>query len=121
MPSDLREDQDEKQKLYPFRRTSPDRARPVAGRRGGAGPWRQRRSPRSDRDQRRRGNVLQVFTAQRDGSLAIKETISTRGPGLGAGLGSQGAIAYDEDLLAAVNAGDNAVSLFSVEGDRLRS
>ncbi len=61
------------------------------------------------------GNSLQIFSVNKDGSLTAKGTVPTGGIGTGGGLGSQGAVAFDSEseLIAAVNAGDNTVSLLS--------
>ena len=68
------------------------------------------------------GNSLQVFDVQFDGSLVEKELISTGGSGTGSGLGSQGAVAYSQSsaTIAAVNAGDNTVSVFSTRWGHIR-
>jgi len=68
------------------------------------------------------GNSLQVFTARRDGTLVPNATIPTGGIGTGGGLGSQGAVSYDNNsnLIAAVNAGDGTVSVFSTRWNQIR-
>lgn len=60
------------------------------------------------------GNSLEVYSSNYNGSLTKVESIPTGGNGLGAGLGSQGAVVFDHEtgILATVNAGSNSVSLF---------
>jgi len=62
------------------------------------------------------GNAVAVFNRAADGTLTAAGTVSTGGTGTGAGLGSQGAVALSDDgqLLFAVNAGSNDVSVFTV-------
>ena len=68
------------------------------------------------------GNTLQVFSVLADGSLSSNATIPTGGIGTGTGLGSQGAIAYDQEsgTIAAVNSGDNSISIFRKYGENIR-
>lgn len=68
------------------------------------------------------GNTLQLFSVQGDGSLTPTMSVPTGGIGTGSGLGSQGAVAYDErtGLIAAVNAGDNSISIFTKRGNNIR-
>ena len=68
------------------------------------------------------GNKLQVFSVGSNGKLTARASISTGGVGTGGGLGSQGAIALDRDsdTIAAVNAGDNTVSVFSSRRNHIR-
>jgi 6-phosphogluconolactonase (cycloisomerase 2 family) len=59
-----------------------------------------------------------------DGTLTFVGSVLTGGAGMGTGadpLGSQGALALDQDgrLLFAANAGSNQVSVFAAEGDHL--
>ena len=62
------------------------------------------------------GNAVAVFNRAADGTLTAAGTVGTGGTGTGAGLGSQGAVALSDDgqLLFAVNAGSNDVSVFTV-------
>ncbi|HYL55173.1 MAG TPA: beta-propeller fold lactonase family protein [Gemmatimonadales bacterium] len=62
------------------------------------------------------GNAVAVFNRAADGTLTAAGTVATGGTGTGAGLGSQGAVALSDDgqLLFAVNAGSNDVSVFTV-------
>src|SRR5262245_21951417 len=57
------------------------------------------------------GNSVIVFQRGIDGRLSAAGQFHTRGLGTGAGLGSQGALALDEDRthLFAVNAGSNEI------------
>jgi 6-phosphogluconolactonase (cycloisomerase 2 family) len=74
------------------------------------------------------GNAVVAYDRADDGTLSEAGTFPTGGNGgVLAGsvvdhLASQGSLTYDEDhaLLFAVNAGSNTVSVFSVDGDRLR-
>ncbi len=74
------------------------------------------------------GNQVVAYRRAGNGSLSPAGTYRTRGLGgvlNGSAvdhLASQGSLAYDADhtLLVAVNAGSNTVSVFSVNGDRLR-
>ena len=62
------------------------------------------------------GNAVAVFNRAADGTLSAAGTIATGGTGVGAGLGSQGAVALSDDgrWLFAVNAGSNDVSVLRV-------
>src|SRR5689334_8441410 len=62
------------------------------------------------------GNAVAVFNRAADGTLTAAGTVATGGTGTGAGLGSQGAVALSDDgqLLFAVNAGSNDVSVLTV-------
>jgi 6-phosphogluconolactonase len=62
------------------------------------------------------GNAVAVFNRAADGTLTAAGTVATGGTGTGTGLGSQGAVALSDDgqLLFAVNAGSNDVSVFTV-------
>lgn len=64
-------------------------------------------------------NSVLVFSQDADGMLTMKQEVNSGGAGLGAGLGSQGALILNEthQWLFAVNAGDNTVSSFSVDAD----
>src|SRR5437868_12971785 len=68
------------------------------------------------------GNAVAVYDRSAVGTLDAPSYYATGGLGTGAGLGSQGAIALtgDGQQLLAVNAGDNTVSAFAVEGGGLR-
>jgi 6-phosphogluconolactonase (cycloisomerase 2 family) len=73
------------------------------------------------------GNHVVAYRRNNDGSLHLAASYSTGGQGgvLGGSVvdhtASQGALAIDrtDDLLYAVNAGSNSVSVFSVHGDQL--
>ena len=62
------------------------------------------------------GNAVAAFNRAADGTLSAAGTIATGGTGVGAGLGSQGAVALSDDgrWLFAVNAGSNDVSVLRV-------
>jgi len=62
------------------------------------------------------GNRVLVFSRQRNGSLSWAGSIPTGGKGLGSGLGSQGAIVRRGDLLFAVDAGSNEISVMRTDG-----
>jgi 6-phosphogluconolactonase (cycloisomerase 2 family) len=75
------------------------------------------------------GNRIVVFSRHGDGRLTEEDTYPTGGnggnvaPGTASDrLGSQGSLVYDERhrLLLAVNAGSDSVSVFRVNGTRLR-
>lgn len=68
------------------------------------------------------GNAVVVWNRAADGTLTPAGTFATGGVGIGAGLGSQGAIILSDDnrWLFAVNAGSNDISAFTVERDGLR-
>ncbi|WP_433894609.1 lactonase family protein [Streptomyces sp. CA-111067] len=74
------------------------------------------------------GNAIVAYRRAADGSLHRQGTFPTGGKGgMLSGsvvdhLASQGSLTYDCDhhLLFAVNAGSNTLTVFSVEGDRLR-
>ncbi|HWZ92771.1 MAG TPA: beta-propeller fold lactonase family protein [Polyangiaceae bacterium] len=66
------------------------------------------------------GNAIYGFTRASDGSLTpMPSSFPTAGNGSGAGLGEQGALAYDLEnkRIYAVNAGDNSFSIFAVKDD----
>jgi DNA-binding beta-propeller fold protein YncE len=67
------------------------------------------------------GNTLLVYARSADGSLVLVKQAPTGGLGTGAGLGSQGAVTISRDgvHVFVVNAGDNTVSTFALEGDQL--
>ncbi len=64
-------------------------------------------------------NQVMMYKRSYNGTLALTGSFSTGGKGTGAGLGSQGAIVLDGDLLFAVNAGSNDISVLSVNGSGL--
>jgi 6-phosphogluconolactonase (cycloisomerase 2 family) len=66
-------------------------------------------------------NAVAAFSRAAHGNLTPAGMYPTNGAGTGADLGSQGAIALSEEgrYLAAVNAGSNEVTLFSVRGREL--
>jgi len=74
------------------------------------------------------GNTIATFDRHPDGSLTYVTSYATGGNGgraTGAGsdpLASQGSLALipDAGLLVAVNAGSSTISVFAVDGDRLR-
>jgi 6-phosphogluconolactonase (cycloisomerase 2 family) len=65
------------------------------------------------------GNAVLAFTRAPDGRLTPAGAFPTGGTGLGAGLGSEGALAFSSDgrWLVAVNPGSDDVSIFAVGGD----
>lgn len=65
------------------------------------------------------GNAIVVYNQGADGKLTWSSTTSSGGNGTGKGLGSQGALAMNEDhtWLFAVNAGSNSVSSFKINND----
>ena len=67
-------------------------------------------------------NEVLSFHRRADGELRFAGRVATGGQGTGAGLGSQGALVLSEDgeLLFAVDAGNNEISSFAVEGTSLR-
>ena len=71
------------------------------------------------------GNELLVYSAPRDGTLALQARLSTQGQGTGTGLGNQGAVTLSGNgrFLFVVNALSNSVSTFAVRrnGLELRS
>src|ERR687896_241620 len=75
------------------------------------------------------GNRIVAFSRGRDGRLEREDSYATGGNGGAALAGtesdriaSQGSLVYDEehDVLLAVNAGSDSVSLFEVRGNRLK-
>src|SRR3954451_2186879 len=62
------------------------------------------------------GNAVAVFDRAGNGSLTAAGSVLTGGNGTGATLGSQGALALDEQNLVAVNAGSNTVTLLRIDG-----
>ena len=67
------------------------------------------------------GNAVLVFNRAPDGGLTAAGSFSTGGTGTGAGLGSQGALALNEEgnRLFVVNAGSNDVSVLAVRQNGL--
>src|SRR5262249_53421315 len=73
------------------------------------------------------GNAVVVFDRYHDGTLTLAGTLPTGGKGnraVGAPsdpLASQGSLVYDRphQLLFAVNAGSDTISVFQVDGDEL--
>ncbi|GIH20086.1 lactonase family protein [Rugosimonospora africana] len=72
------------------------------------------------------GNTVVVYDRDRNGQLSLAGEFQTGGLG-GATVGppvdalaSQGSLIFHEDLLFAVNAGSNTVTVFRVDGDRLQ-
>jgi 6-phosphogluconolactonase (cycloisomerase 2 family) len=65
------------------------------------------------------GNTIISYEQHMDGSLELDTIVMTGGMGLGAPLGSQGAVMLNKNhtRLFAVNAGDNTVSSFSLDGN----
>lgn len=68
-----------------------------------------------------RGNEVVVYHRANDGSLTVTGRFPTGGQGLGAGLGSQGAVILSENgrWLFVVNAGSSEISVFSVQNTGL--
>jgi 6-phosphogluconolactonase len=66
-------------------------------------------------------NRVLVFEQRANGALADVNSVSTGGIGLGANLGSQGALSFSHDgrWLLAVNAASNTVSTFAVDDEQL--
>jgi hypothetical protein len=64
-------------------------------------------------------NEIIEFTRAADGSLSEFGTFPTGGAGTGAGLGDQGALAFDlaSNVFYAVNAGDSSISMLHLETD----
>jgi 6-phosphogluconolactonase (cycloisomerase 2 family) len=67
------------------------------------------------------GNAVVAFRRAPDGTLTETGSFPTDGLGLGAGLGSQGAVTLSSDgrFLFVTNAGSNNVSVFAVASDQL--
>jgi 6-phosphogluconolactonase (cycloisomerase 2 family) len=65
------------------------------------------------------GNALVSYARAADGSLSGGTITATGGKGTGVGLGDQGALAFDaaSNLFFAVNAGDNSISMLSLNSD----
>jgi 6-phosphogluconolactonase len=67
------------------------------------------------------GNAVAIYDRAPDGALTPAGMAPTGGLGTGAGLGSQGALAFSDNgrWLFAVNAGSNDISVLRVAGDGL--
>jgi 6-phosphogluconolactonase len=65
------------------------------------------------------GNTVLAYRPNSDGTTSPLGSFATDGNGTGAGLGSQGAVTLGDgqQTLAAVNAGSNSVTVFSVNHD----
>lgn len=65
------------------------------------------------------GNEVFVYARRDDGSLGFVWSFWTGGAGTGAGLGDQGALAFDpsSNTFFAVNAGDNSISALALQSD----
>jgi len=66
-------------------------------------------------------NKVIAYRRGQDGKLVFQAAYSTGGKGTGAGLGSQGSVILsdDENILLAVNAGNNTISSFRITGNHL--
>jgi 6-phosphogluconolactonase len=62
------------------------------------------------------GNRLLVYSYDKTGNLTYISGYDAGGTGTGTGLGNQGAVAIDENILVAVNPGSNTISSFVVSG-----
>ncbi|MEJ7599019.1 MAG: beta-propeller fold lactonase family protein [Kofleriaceae bacterium] len=64
-------------------------------------------------------NRIVVFSRAADGTLTPESAYATGGKGAAAGLGSQGALVFDDDSerMFAVNAGDNSLSMLTLASD----
>ncbi len=60
------------------------------------------------------GNSVVMYERSADGTLTYAGSFSTGGTGSGAGLGSQGALEQEGNLLFAVNAGSNDISVMEI-------
>ena len=67
-------------------------------------------------------NRIFVYRRAADGSLSLVRSVSTRGLGIGVDLDTQGGLrlSADQRFLYAVNAGSDDISVFAVNGTRLR-
>jgi 6-phosphogluconolactonase len=65
------------------------------------------------------GNQVAGFLRADNGNLSRNGTYATTGKGLGAGLGSQGALVFDahSGRFFAVNAGDDSISMLAIDAD----
>ena len=65
------------------------------------------------------GNQVSAFVRASNGNLSRKGRFATGGNGLGAGLGSQGALVFDARLqrFFAVNPGDDSISMLAIDAD----
>lgn len=72
------------------------------------------------------GNTVVVYDRDRNGQLSLAGEFQTGGLGgatagaPGDALASQGSLTFHDDLLFAVNAGSNTVTVFRVDGDHLK-
>ena len=64
-------------------------------------------------------NFVVMYKRSGNGNLTYAGSYSTGGSGSGAGLGSQGALVLDGNLIFAVNAGSNDVSVLSIKSSGL--
>jgi 6-phosphogluconolactonase (cycloisomerase 2 family) len=65
------------------------------------------------------GNQVAAYLRASNGNLSRSGAYATTGAGLGAGLGSQGALVFDaaSQRFFAVNAGDNSISMLAIDRD----
>jgi 6-phosphogluconolactonase len=65
------------------------------------------------------GNQISAYLRASNGNLSRNGHYTTSGAGLGAGLGSQGALVFDarSQRFFAVNAGDNTISMLEMDAD----
>lgn len=65
------------------------------------------------------GNAIAAYTRATNGNLTRRGTFPTGGNGLGAGLGSQGALVFQPSTgrFFAVNAGSNSISMLALQPD----
>lgn len=65
------------------------------------------------------GNLVYAYARAADGTLTLRGSYSTGGKGTGADLGDQGALALDltNKRIFVVNAGDNTISMMSLNSD----
>lgn len=64
-------------------------------------------------------NEVMMYKRTGDGGLSYSGSFSTGGSGTGTGLGSQGALVIEGNLLFAVNAGSNEISVLSADENGL--
>ena len=67
-------------------------------------------------------NRIFVYRRETDGRLTLVRSVRTRGLGIGVDLDTQGGLRLSQDnrFLYAVNAGSDEISVFAVDGTRLR-
>jgi 6-phosphogluconolactonase len=65
------------------------------------------------------GNQVSAYLRASNGNLSRNGSYATTGTGLGAGLGSQGSLVFDakSQRFFAVNAGDNTISMMTMDAD----